>query len=55
VTVSTPSYASGATEWIGLDYSLQLNISLRQWMEWQKDRDQKIPAAKRDMEFVPSR
>jgi hypothetical protein len=55
VTVSTPSYASGAKEWIGLDYSLQLNISLRQWMEWQKDRDQKIPAAKRDMEFVPSR
>ena len=31
-----PVYAGGRTDWISLDYSLQLSISLVQWGEWQR-------------------
>jgi hypothetical protein len=33
---TAPQYASGRTNWISLDYSLQLSISLVQWNEWQQ-------------------
>jgi hypothetical protein len=39
--VPPPTYASGATEWISTDFSLQLSISLDQWQEWQQDRAEK--------------
>ena len=31
-----PSYADGQTNWVSLDYSLQLSISLVQWAQWQR-------------------
>ncbi len=34
-----PDYASGRKSWISLDYSLQLSISLTQWMQWQENSD----------------
>ena len=33
-----PQYPSGRKEWISLDYSLQLAISLVQWHEWLADQ-----------------
>lgn len=38
--VPGPHYASGRTQWISLDYSLQLSISLGQWGEWNQHRQQ---------------
>jgi hypothetical protein len=37
-----PSYANGTKEWISLDYSLQLSISLTQWMQWQDHSDDPV-------------
>jgi hypothetical protein len=51
VTVSAPSYASGSAAWVALDFSLQLNISLRQWMEWEHDHKNQVPAVERTMEY----
>lgn len=34
--VPPPNYASGQKDWIALDYSLQLSISLVQWGQWQQ-------------------
>lgn len=34
--VPAPHYASGRSQWISLDYSLQLSIGLGQWGEWQR-------------------
>ena len=36
--VAQPNYASGAKDWISLDFSLQVSISITQWQEWQQDR-----------------
>lgn len=33
-----PTYESGRDTWISLDYSLQLSISLTQWMQWQQHK-----------------
>lgn len=33
--------------WISLDYSLQLSMSLKQWMQWQKDSIAQTPAENR--------
>jgi len=38
-----PDYASGRSSWIALDYSLQLSISLQQWMEWQANKAEDAP------------
>jgi len=35
-----PNYRSGSQEWISLDFSLQLSISLNQWMQWQTHQGQ---------------
>lgn len=40
-----PDYPNGRKDWISLDYSLQLSISLQQWMEWQANSDD--PAVER--------
>ena len=32
-----PQYADGRKDWIALDFSLQLSISLTQWGQWQAD------------------
>lgn len=43
-----PKYPNPAqTQWISLDYSLQLSISLSQWMQWQADQKAATPAATR--------
>jgi hypothetical protein len=43
-----PKYENPSqTNWISLDYSLQLSISLQQWMEWQADLKAATPAPKR--------
>lgn len=43
-----PEYANPAQkQWISLDYSLQLSMSLSQWMQWQADQKAATPAAKR--------
>lgn len=43
-----PKYPDPAqTQWISLDYSLQLSISLSQWMEWQAAKQADAPAATR--------
>lgn len=49
-----PQYASGRTNWISLDYSLQLSISLVQWNEWQQHRaaDRKNAIDERDFDAV---
>ena len=45
-----PKYANPAqTSWIALDYSLQLSISLQQWMEWQAAQKAQTPAPQRKM------
>lgn len=36
--VPAPQYPNGSTEWISTDFSLQLSISMVQWMEWQADQ-----------------
>ena len=38
-----PAYPSGRDSWISLDYSLQLSISLKQWMQWQENSDDPAP------------
>lgn len=46
-----PNYGvPGQTNWIALDYSLQLSISLEQWMEWQAYVKANTPAE--DRKFV---
>jgi hypothetical protein len=40
MTNNAPHYESGRTEWISLDYSLQMSISLTQWMQWQQHQSQ---------------
>lgn len=47
--VPPPDYASGRKEWISLDYSLQLSISLVQWGQWMEHQDvsQKLTEAPR--------
>jgi len=35
--VAAPQYADGQKNWISTDFSLQLSISMVQWMEWQAD------------------
>ena len=46
-----PDYGNPAqTSWIALDYSLQLSISLKQWMEWQADLKAQTPPA--DRKFI---
>ncbi len=36
IPFAQPDYASGRESWISLDYSLQLSIALKQWMQWQQ-------------------
>ncbi|REK06403.1 MAG: hypothetical protein DWQ36_13480 [Acidobacteria bacterium] len=69
VLPTMPVYASGRKEWISLDYSLQLSISLLQWSQWdqhapQPDDDaapesvqltELTPAADRDHVKLPRR
>ncbi len=39
-----PNYAdSSRTDWISLDYSLQMSISLTQWLQWQQHQSVKVP------------
>ena len=38
-----PQYADGRDDWIALDYSLQLSISLVQWLEWQENQQESRP------------
>lgn len=33
-----PNYANGSDEWVALDFSLQLSISLVQWKQWQQHK-----------------
>lgn len=43
-----PAYPNPAqTNWIALDYSLQLSISLLQWMQWQEAQKSHTPPAAR--------
>ncbi|HYD81355.1 MAG TPA: hypothetical protein VEC06_16230 [Paucimonas sp.] len=43
-----PNYGDPAqTSWIALDYSLQLSISLQQWMQWQAYQQSQAPASER--------
>lgn len=43
-----PKYENPAqTQWIALDYSLQLSISLSQWMQWQAAQKQATPVTTR--------
>ncbi|MFZ6819254.1 hypothetical protein [Undibacterium sp. Ji22W] len=43
-----PAYPNTAQKaWISLDYSLQLSMSLKQWMQWQADQAAQTPAQNR--------
>jgi hypothetical protein len=43
-----PNYPNRAQKtWISLDYSLQLSISLHQWMQWQEDHKKQTPTQER--------
>ena len=43
-----PDYGNPVqTQWIALDYSLQMSMSLSQWMQWQAAKKSAIPAASR--------
>lgn len=45
-----PHYADPKQkQWIALDYSLQLSMSLSQWMQWQADQKAATPAPARKM------
>lgn len=53
VNLYPPEYANPAQkEWIALDYSMQLSISLTQWMTWQADQQKAVPPTQR--KFVNS-
>jgi hypothetical protein len=41
--------------WISLDYSLQLSISLTQWMQWQAAQKAQEPTAERKLIKAPLR
>jgi hypothetical protein len=47
-----PQYADGRSQWISLDYSLQLSISLAQWGEWQADEANQTAPMERLMDAV---
>jgi len=50
VNLIPPSYAnSSQTQWIALDYSMQLSISLTQWMNWQAAKANAVPPKSRVM------
>jgi hypothetical protein len=36
---NAPNYENGDKKWISLDYSLQSSIALKQWMQWQNNKD----------------
>jgi hypothetical protein len=36
---NAPNYETGDKKWISLDYSLQSSIALKQWMQWQNNKD----------------
>jgi hypothetical protein len=40
-----PAYSDGTKEWISLDYSLQLSISLSQWMQWKANQAMQASSA----------
>ncbi len=43
-----PNYGNPAqTQWISLDYSLQMSMSLLQWMQWQADQKAATPPTSR--------
>ncbi|MBT0570150.1 hypothetical protein KIK84_07425 [Curvibacter sp. CHRR-16] len=43
-----PAYPNPAQkQWIALDYSLQLSMSLKQWMQWQADQAAQTPSENR--------
>ncbi len=42
IPIAPPSYASGRKTWISLDYSLQMSIALKQWMQWQAHQAQAV-------------
>ena len=46
-----PNYPDPARKsWISLDYSLQLSMSLKQWMQWQADQNAQTSA--QDRKFI---
>ena len=46
-----PNYPDPAQKsWIALDYSLQLSMSLKQWMQWQADQNAQTPV--QDRKFI---
>jgi hypothetical protein len=40
IPFAPPKYKDGRESWISLDYSLQLSIALKQWMQWQSHQDE---------------
>ena len=51
-----PVYPNGSKEWISLDFSLQLSISLTQWGQWQKhQKSQKHSATRVHGALLPAR
>jgi hypothetical protein len=53
--VPPPQYANGSTQWISTDFSLQLSISMVQWLEWQADQVHE-PTGPRTMQgILPAR
>lgn len=48
-----PLYSDGRADWIPLDFSLQLSISLTEWGQWQQHRSQSISPAARVHSAVP--
>ncbi|MBN1208437.1 MAG: hypothetical protein JXB05_26490 [Myxococcaceae bacterium] len=53
--VPPPQYASGASQWISTDFSLQLSISMVQWMEWQADQVQEATGPRVMQGELPAR
>jgi hypothetical protein len=53
--VQPPQYASGANQWISTDFSLQLSISMVQWMEWQADQVQEATGPRVMQGELPAR
>lgn len=50
-----PQYAQAQSDWISLDYSLQLSISLVQWGQWQQHAAEKAAREKTFRATLPAR
>ncbi|HYI00886.1 hypothetical protein [Hyalangium sp.] len=53
--VPGPQYADGNTQWISTDFSLQVSLSMAQWLEWQADKVEEASGPRVMQGILPAR